>query len=165
MPTSDVTGTYYAGDGTHGYGAQLQVSDGASPPAWASIANVERITPGDMSTERIKKTHLRSPEAHHEYVAGMRDSGEFQFEGSWSPTDWSQSNAGGGGAHFASGGLVAFWRARTVKDWRILLPDGTTSWPFSGFVSKYQPGEVGIDDIIRFTGAIMPVGDFSADLP
>jgi hypothetical protein len=164
---ADVTDTYYAGEAFHGYGSQLMVGDGASPEVFEAIADVISITPGDMSTAVIDKTHLRSPEAHREKLAGLRDSGPFSITVNWRPTHESHSNAGGGSGAFASGGLVYLWRTRAVKNWKIVLTDGSpaTEWPFTGFVSKFQPGEIGPGDKVNATVEITPASDFSASLP
>lgn len=164
---ADVTNTFYEGQAFHGYGAQLLVGDGASPEGFDAIADVISITPGEMSTAVIEKTHLRSPEAHREKLAGLRDSGPFTIVCNWRPTHESHSNTGGGAGSFASGGLVYLWRTRAEKNWKILINDGSpdTEWPFSGFVSKFQPGEIGPDDKVTCTIEITPITDFSADLP
>lgn len=167
---ADVTGTFYPSEGIHGYGAELLVGDDGSPEDFEAIAFINKITPGDMSTAVIDRTHLRSPEAHREKMAGIRDSGPFTIEGTWAPTHESQSNAGSGSpgsGSFADGGLVALWRRRVEKNFKIILNDGSpgTEWPFRGVVTKFQPGEIGIDDKINFTAEITPLQDFSADLP
>lgn len=164
---SDVTDTFYASDGFHGYGSQLEVGDGASPESFEAIAFIESITPGEMTTAVIDKTHLRSPEAHREKLAGLRDSGAFTIMGHWVPTNESQSNAGGGSGSFASGGLMFLWRTRAEKNFKIVLSDGSpgTEWPFRGVVTRFQPGEIGPDDKVNFTCEITPLQDFSADLP
>lgn len=164
---ADVTDTFYSGEAIHGYGAQLMVGDGASPEGFDAIADVMSITPGDMSTVAIDKTHLRSPGAHREKMPGLRDSGPFTCELNWRPDHESQSNAGGGAGSFASGGLVSMWRARTVHNFKIVLNDESPAieWPFRGFISKFQPGQIGIDDKINCTVEITPESDFSADLP
>jgi hypothetical protein len=143
------------------------VGDGASPEVFEAIAQILSITPGEMTTEVIDKTHLRSPEAHREKLAGIRDSGPFTLNGTWAPSEQSQSNAGGGSGAFATGGLVAMWRNRTEHNFKIVLNDGSpaTEWPFRGVVTRFQPGEIGIDDKINFTAEITPLQDFSADLP
>lgn len=164
---SDRTDTFYAADAIHGYGAQILVGDGASPESFQAIAQVTRITFGDMSTAVIDKTHLRSPFAHREKLMGMRDSGPFSLEGIYDPNDESQSNAGGGSGSFTSGGLLGMWIARTEHNFILRLNDGSpaTELPFRGAVSKYQPGEVGADDKINFTAEITPLQDFSAGMP
>lgn len=161
---SNVTDTYYEGEAIHGYGAQLLVGQGDSPESFVAIADVAEITPGDMNTAIIEKTHLRSPEAHREKLAGLRDSGPFTIMGNWRPNHGSQSNAGGDGHTL---GLVGLWRTRAERNFKIVLNDGSpaTEWPFRGVVSKFQPGTIGADDKINFTAEITPLTDFSADLP
>jgi Lambda phage tail tube protein, TTP len=163
---SDITDTYYPGEAFTGYGAQLMVGQGGvSPETFVAIADIETITPGEMSTNVIEKTHLRSPEAHREKLAGLRDSGAFALAGNWRPTHGSHNNAGGDG--FTNGGLIALWRTRKEANFKIVLPDGSpgTEWPFRGVVTKFQPGEIAGDAKVPFTAEITPLGDFSADLP
>lgn len=165
---ADRTETFYAVEGAiHGYGAQLMVGNGASPEVFEAVAGVSRITPGAMETADIVRTHLRSPDAHNEHRPGLRDSGAFTAELVWLPGEQSQSNIGGGSGAFASGGLIALWRARTVHNFKIVLNDGSpaTEWPFRGYVSQFQPGEIGPDDIIKATVSFMPTEAYDADLP
>src|SRR5688572_33246281 len=132
------TNTYYANeDAIHGYGAQLLVGTTTSPQTFQAIAAILTITPGEMSTDVIDRTHLRSPDAHREKMAGIRDSGPFTIEGTWLPNDESQSNDGGGSGAFAAGGLVYLWRTRAERDFIIELGDGSpgTEWPFRGVVT------------------------------
>ena len=159
--------TFYALDAAiHGYGAQIMVGNGASPEVFEAIAGVTSIQPGEMSTADILRTHLRSPDSHQEHMPGMRDSGPFTLTGTWLPTEQSQSNAGGGTGAFASGGLIALWRARTTHNFKIVLNDtDTTEWPFRGYVAGFQPGEIGIENKIDFTATIQPTEAYDADLP
>jgi hypothetical protein len=119
---ADVTNTYYEGEAKLGYGAQLLVGQGGEPENFAAVADLSEITPGDMTTEVHDKSHLRSPEAHREKLAGLRDSGAFGLTGNWRPKHGSQSNAGGDG--HTTGGLVALWRTRAERNFKILLPFG-----------------------------------------
>lgn len=169
---ADRSNTFYAvsDSAMHGYGAQLMVGDGGGSETFQAIAAIRVITPGDMSTADFLTTHLRSPDGHHEHKAGMRDSGPIDFEGTWLPTDESQSNAGGGSGSFTSGGLIALWRGRQNHNFKIVLPDqeGSPSleWPFRGYVSRFQPGSITVDDQpITFSSAIQPTEAYDADLP
>lgn len=123
----DVTNQYYPGEAVIGYGTQLLVRQGTAEPAvWAAIADVMEITPGDMTTEVTDVTHLRSPEAHREKKATLRDSGAFALSGNWRPRHGSQNNAGGDGHSI---GLVGLWRTRQEKDFKLQVPtetEGTT---------------------------------------
>lgn len=165
---SDRTDTFYpAEDAIHGYGAQLQVGDGQSPEAFESIAAVKTITPGEMATADMDRTHLRSPDAHKEHAPGMRDSGAFTCELIWLPTEQSQNNAGGGSGAFSSGGIIAMWRARTIHNFKIVLNNGSPAleWPFRGYVSRFQPGQIGEDSEIMATAEFRPTQAYDADLP
>lgn len=165
----DRTDTFYAvaDDAIHGYGAQLLVGDGASPEVFEAIAGIVSITPGEMTTADIDTTHLRSPDAHREHRAGIRNSGPFTVAGVWLPAEQSQSNTGGGTGAFQSGGLVALWRGRANHNFKIVLGDDSpaTEWPFRGYVSQFQPGAIGLDDKIDFTAAFQPTEAYDADLP
>ena len=165
---ADVTGEFYKGDAFHGYGTQLLVGQGdGSPQTFTAVADVTSITPGDMTTAVIEKTHLRSPDAHREKLAGLRDSGPFALEGNWRPEHGSQSNAGGDG--FATpGGLLYLWRTRQEREFVIVLSNGSPAieWPFRGVVTKFQPGVIGVDDKVNFTAEITPLdGDGQDQLP
>lgn len=166
-PVTDATGQFYPSEGINGYGTQLLVGDGASPEVFEAIAFLNTITPGDMNTAVYKRTHLRSPDAHEEKGLGMRDSGPFVAQGTWVPTNRSQSNAGGGSGPFAEGGLVAIWRSREARNFKIVLADGSpaTEWPFRGGVTKFQPGSITGDKDIDFTVEITPLQAFDTELP
>lgn len=164
---ADRTDTTYLANATHGYLAQLLVGDGTSPEAFEAVAQVVSITPGPMETAKIEKTHLRSPAAHREWMAGLRDSGAFTCECIYDENHESHSNAGGGSGSFAGGGTVAFWIDRLTRNWQIRVGTGSpqTTWPFSGFVSKWQLGSITGDDKVNLTIEIMPAGDYSSALP
>lgn len=165
----DRTDTFYAAtDAIHGYGAQWLIGNGASPETFQAVAGVVSITPGDMSTAVIDRTHLRSPDAHREKMAGIRDSGPFTMELIWFPNDESQSNAGGGAGSFTAGGVVKLWIDRTERNMKIVLNDASpsTEWPFAGVITRFQPGAIGIDDKIGATVEVTPLdGSSHADLP
>lgn len=168
---ADRTDTFYAAEeAIHGYGAQLMVGDGSSPEQFEAIAAITTITPGEMNTEDINRTHLRSPDAHHEHMPGLRDSGAFTCTGVWLPEEQSLSNAGGGTGPFASGGLVALWRGRQTHNFKIVMVTRAGSpaaieWPFRGYVSQFQPGEISTTDKIDFTASFMPTQAYDASLP
>ena len=160
---ADRTDDFYAAAGAiHGYGFQLQVGDGASPESFEAIAAVKTATPGEASTEDIDRTHARSPAAHKEHMAGMRDSGEWAFEGIYLPAEQSHATDGGGSGAFQNGGLPAIWTSREERNFKLVLNDGSpaTEWEFRGYISKFQISEIGVDDVIRFTGAIQPTEAF-----
>lgn len=161
------TGLFYANQAYHGYGTQLLIGNGASPQAYEAIPFIRRITPGEMITNMLPATHLRSPAAHMEKKAGLRDSGPMALDMQHVPKHESQSNAGGGSVAFVSGGLISFWTDRLEKDFLLVLSDGSpaTEIPFTGVISRYQIGEIGEDAIVPLNVEATPIRDFSASLP
>lgn len=170
---SNVTNTYYAGDAFVGYGTQLLLGlDDGSPETFVAIADIESIAPGDMSTAVVEKTHLRSPDAHREKIATLRDSGPFTITGNWRPRHGTQSNTesedGSGDGVTTGGGLLYLWRTRAERNFQIVLTDGSpaTVWPFRGVVTRFQPGTIGVNEKVTFTAEITPLnGAGHADLP
>lgn len=173
---ADVTGTFYANEGGFiGYETELLVGSrvgGGSPDTdtFQAVAYVRSITPGDMSSNIIDKTHLRSVGAHREKLVGLRDSGPFTAELIWVPTDESQSNEGGGTGAFTDGGLIAIWRNREERNFIIRLPGATGAspgedWPFQGAISRFQPGVIGLEELVGATVEITPLGDSTENLP
>src|SRR3989304_5862000 len=74
---ADLTDTTYQGAGIHGYLAQFLVGDGASPEGFEAVADVIAITPPSTDTAAVDITHLRSPGAHREVIAGLRGTQPF----------------------------------------------------------------------------------------
>lgn len=164
---ANLTGQYYANQAYHGYGTQLLIGNGSSPESFEAIPFIRRITPGAMITNMLPATHLRSPAAHMEKKAGLRDSGPMQCEMQHVPKHESQSNAGGGSGAFQNGGLIKFWINRVEKNYILVLSDGSpfTEVPFAGVISQYQIGEIGEDGIVPLNMEVTPIRDFSASLP
>ena len=149
---ADVTETYYPSEGWIGYGSQLLVAIDNDPDteATVAIAEVTTITPGSIDTEDVDRTHLRSPEAHHEHMPGLRDSAAFEIGGTLRLDHESQNNA-------TPNGLIFLQRTRVVRNFAIKLADpAETLWPFRGYVSRFQIGALGITGLTTFTAGIMP---------
>lgn len=168
---ADLTDTYYPAEGSrHGYGAQVLVGDGASPETFEAIAEVRSIAFGEMVTAEYDRTHLRSPDAHRETAPALRSSGAFTLQMNWRPEHESQSNTGGGSGSFAGGGLLNIWINREIRNFKVVESNASSpnnvEIPFTGFISRYQPGTIGPDDGPGLTVEIKPTnGAYHADLP
>src|SRR4051812_13670188 len=169
---NDVTDLYYAGEAFIGYGAQLLVGQGDDPETFVAVPDLATITPGDMTTGVIDITHLRSPARHREKKGTIRDSGAIVLAGNYRPTHGAHLQAGGDG--FEAGfSLISLWINVTEANFQLVLPDredaGATGTPLAGIalpvrgiVSKYQVGEMGVEDKVPFTCEITPLRDYSA---
>jgi hypothetical protein len=158
-----VTDIYYPSEGMIGYGTQLLVAlDGdADTDATVAVAEITTITPGSIDTEDVVRTHLRSPDAHHEHMPGIRDSGAIELVGTLRLDHESQNNSA-----TPPGGLIYLQRTRAIRNFAIQLPDAAgTTLPVRGYVQRFQVGAMGTTGLLNFTAAIMPTESYSADLP
>jgi hypothetical protein len=169
---ANVTDTYYAGEAFIGYGAQILVGQGnftPGPETFVAVPDIESITPGDMTTGVIQKTHLRSPGRHHEKLATLRDSGPIALAGNYRPSHGAHKQDPGDG--FLEGfSLLSLWRNVTECNFKLVLPEeaglvGTPAaaieLPLRGVVTKYQIGVLGLDGKCPFTCEITPLEDYS----
>jgi hypothetical protein len=172
--TVNLTDTFYPAEGSaHGYGSQLLVGfdsgSPGSPEIFEAVAEVRTIAFGDMTTGNFKRTHLRSPDAHEEVEAALRSSGPFSLECNWRPRHSSQSYNGGGSGAFVGGGMLRQWVERRTRNFKIVLAQGENDpveLPFTGFVSKFQPGAVNATDGPNLTLEIQPKnGAWHTSLP
>ena len=162
---ADVTGTTYAGDAFIGYLSELRVGQADSPETFVAVADVTIITPGDMTTGVVEKTHLRSPDRHKEWIATLRNSGAFQIQGNYRPGHGSHTIAGGDG-FAADRSLVSLWRDVTEANFEIELPVEASGSPaivlsFTGVVTKYQIGAIGVETKVDFTAEITPLSAYT----
>ena len=119
-----------ARDAMLGFGSRLQMR--LPGGEWTTLAGVQDLTGPELSTEDVQVTHQESPDAHHEHIPGLRDSGTVTCDVVYTPQSPAHGNQ--------PGGLAYEWRSRTVRDWRIVWPDsGGTTWTFRGYVSGFSP--------------------------
>jgi len=174
----DVTDTYYsiAPDVKQGYGFQLLVGIGNASPGpetFRAVKGLVSLQFGDLTTAKMKVTHLRSPRAAHEYAAAMRDMGNFVSKFRWLPSDPTQSNADGDGSTTPPG-LLNLSVSRKIWNFIVRINEGDATaippvlpeeYPFTGFVSKYQPGTADDTNPVDLDVEITPATDYTAGLP
>lgn len=163
---ADVTGTFYENTTDIGYGTELKVGQGNSPESFVSVKGVVSIKLGALTNEKIKRTHLRSPNRAHEYTTGLADYDAISVRVNWDPTHGSQSRGGSDG--FSAGrGLLGLSISQDTANFVALLQiDGSDfEWPFSGKVMKFDPPEINNDGLLEAGFDIQPVSDYRSDLP
>ncbi len=163
---ANVTDTFYAGDAFIGYGAQFKVGQGDSPETFTAVPDVDAITMGDMTTGVVDITHLRSTGRHREKKGTIRDSGPIALKGNYRPDHGAHLQTAADG--FALGySLLSLWRNVTEANFTITLPAdaGSVVLPIRGTVTKYQIGELGLDQKVPFMCEITPLSDYSGSLP
>lgn len=122
-------------DGELGYGAKFQTGNGSSPESFTDLAYVTSITPPNMSRDAIDVSHMQSPDAWREFIAGMKDAGEVTLELNFKP---------GGTAFLAM--LAEFNTASaSATQTRRVLWTGGSYLEFEGFLTGFEP-ETPMDD-------------------
>lgn len=152
--------TYAATEGTIGYLTQVLMGDGASPEVFEAIAGVRSVTFGETTVADVNRTHLRSPNAHHEHAPGMLDSSAIQVRGIYLPSEDSLSTAGGGSGVFASGGLPTLVPLRGTHNFVVRHPNGTDEVEITGYLTGFSLSEASAEAVIEYTFGIMPTQAF-----
>jgi predicted secreted protein len=135
-----------ATDAQIGYGAELWIDN--SSGTLTEIAEVIEITPPNPQTAEQEATHFKSPNRRREYIAGLIEDGDATFRINYSPSS-------------ATSALIQQAQdSGTVRDYKIVLPDGTGTWEITGqLIVKGFSRSIPIDDrmtaeiAVRFTGA------------
>lgn len=118
--------------GISAFGTSIKLGDGASPEVFTTIAEVVEIGGPGLELDMIEITNHSSTGGWEEHVGGILRTGEVTLDINYDPA---------GGTHDASTGLIADMVARTLRNFQLIFPDtGTTTWTFSAYVQKFEPG-------------------------
>lgn len=135
-------------DGFHGYGTVLKVGNGASPEVFTPIAALTRIKIPGLETNAIDVSHLTTLDSIRRMIPGMITAGKCSFSGLLIPGDSTHN------------GLVTRQKAGTISNYVIALSDEEESEvEFEAFVSKFDPGEAALDQMVPFEGELTLTGD------
>jgi hypothetical protein len=118
-----------------GWGGELHVSTDQTEANLVELADVRRLGFPSIETDEHEVTTLKSPDRFKEFIAGLKDGGEFTATFNYKPgeaTDLLLTAATGG----------------TRRTTRIVVPDdsgtGAVDWNFTflAFVKRYAPDEM-----------------------
>ncbi|WPY93157.1 phage tail tube protein [Limimaricola variabilis] len=124
-----------------GFGAVFGI-EGATPGTYAPAAEVIAITPPSRSREAIDATHLNSPDAYREFIAGIMEGGEASLTLNFEPSETDT--------------LVDAFEAGKGK-YEIIFPNGV-KMQFSGIFTSYELGELVDNDKMTATCTIKQSG-------
>lgn len=134
-----------------GYGSVVEIATGSSPDVLQAMDEVTTIKPPNIKLDQIDVTHMQSPNRTREFISGLRDMGDFSFEGNFipgSPTDdflFALMNVPAGTS-----------RRRAI---RLSFPTGST-WFFAGELTGYEP-TLPFDGKMAFTATFKVSGDLT----
>ncbi|MGE5589201.1 MAG: hypothetical protein ACM3ZA_01020 [Bacillota bacterium] len=134
-----------------GYGTKLQAGDGAQPEVFTDVALLTSIGGISLEADDVEITTYASPDGFKEFMRGLVDAGEVEFEGIFT-NDASQT------ALFTD--LASGAGPDKTKNWKIVLP-GTpalATWSFAGYLKSFAVDPSSINDKIAFSGTIKVTG-------
>lgn len=118
-----------------GYGTLFSTGDGASPEVFTTLAEVTKITPPNMSRDAVEATHMQSPNAWREFIAGLKNGGDVSLELNFVPD---------GAASAALMAELALSGSAASKNRKITFTDATV-FEFAGILTAFEP-DAPIDD-------------------
>lgn len=133
--------------GYAGFGTLLKIGDGGGPETFTTIAEVTDLSGPELGTETIDMTNHSSANATKEKIAGLKEIGPLSFAVNWIPSH---------ATHSYSAGLVKDWYNRTIRNFQVLWPNGTT-WQGPALVTKVGPSAP-IDDKLAADVELTPTG-------
>lgn len=116
-----------------GWGGELSVSTDNTEANLVELTDVREVGFPSTEADEHEVTNLKSPDRYKEFIAGLRDGGEFSATLNYDP---------GGATDLL---LTAASATGSTRKVRIGVPDtsgtGTIDWnfTFSAFVKKYAP--------------------------
>lgn len=135
--------------GKTGRGVIFQVSDGASPPVWLTVANATAINNSGRDAAEIDFTHLGSTGGFREFRQGFKDPGSVSIDYHFDPTNASHQE------------ILDLWLSGEVFTWRINFAANGWNQALQGQGYFQNPGDITIDvdnpiagsSTVRVTGA------------
>lgn len=113
-------------DASIGYGSLYEIHNGLSPGAFVAVAEVYNLTPPSFTPDKIDATHMQSPNRTREFIPGLIDPGEAEFEMNFVPGSASDLR------------IQALLLSGEVLQHRITFPNAAT-WTYLAYVAGYVP--------------------------
>lgn len=118
-----------------GFGTEFQ-RESATQGVYDTIAQVANITPPQSEADDVEVEDLDPTDGYKHFLPGLLDGGEVSLT-----LNFDGKNAG-------HQNLLSDHQSRVVKNFRIVLPDGTT-WAFPAYVKSFSPSEISAGGVIQ----------------
>jgi len=125
-----------------GLGAKFGIK-ASSGSTYNAVAEVTRITPPGWTRNTVDATHLESPDAWAEFIAGLKTGSDCTFDVNWVPT--------------VSDPLLAAFEAG-AGNFELIFPSGTVALQFAGIVTAFAVGEISPEGKLTASVTIKPSG-------
>lgn len=127
-----------------GYGIALKRGNAASPEVFTTVAEVMKLEAPNLTLD-LKEVTAHDGSGWKEFIATLKDGGEFSVEINYVPTGTTHKNA--------SGGLLYDFANGTKSNYQIVFPDGSnTTWTVPAFVKSFKPSAAVGDQLTASVG-------------
>jgi predicted secreted protein len=128
----------------------LKRGNAASPEVFSTVAQVRSIVGPGISGNVVDITTHSAADPWRTKIVTLLDAGDVSFDISFIPTEAS---------HSSTTGLLADFKARTLRNWQLVFPDSvSTTWLFSGYVTKFSNSEP-VDGVLLASIVITITGE------
>jgi Lambda phage tail tube protein, TTP len=111
-----------------GFKAQLERGNGDGPPeTFTAIAGIRDIVPPNLKGGVVDATVMNQADYYKQKVAALIDPGQATFQLAFDPSDTGHK------------AIISDLTGRLLRNWKIIYPDGTTTWTFAAFVTDVKP--------------------------
>ena len=118
------------------WGTQLKMDDGGGVN-FTTVAEVTALSGFKMKSDLKDATSHDSAVAFHDKIPTLLDAGEITFTINYIPTNATHKNV--------AGGLIYTWENRLKRTFKLVMPDGATTWTCLGYVTMFDV-KLNVDD-------------------
>ena len=93
-----------------GYGSQFQIEEDGDPGTFIPVEETYKVGGPNQKLDTKDASNFLSPNGYKEFIAGMREGGEFTWEGNYLPKETGQLQ------------LNTDFQAGSLKNFRFILP-------------------------------------------
>lgn len=135
--------------GQIGYGTLLKLGNDASPQVFTTISEVVSINGFGFTASEVNATHMESPNAYEEFVAGLKTGDTMTVVQNMARANTLQNKA--------------VWDAGVRRDWELNFPNVADTLPDYDFsavplawhvIGVTPGGLLQVETTMRITGAI-----------
>jgi hypothetical protein len=117
-------------------GTTLQVENAAGTGIYTTIAEIRSVNKPSASVDEVEVTHMTSPGLAKEFIAGLTDYGEVEFDINWIPSN-------------ATDLFLEAWRSDGInRSVKITYP-GPAVDTFQAFLKGYEAGASSPGDALQ----------------
>lgn len=111
--------------GHDAFGVQLQRGDGDDPEVFTPVARLGDVEGPSTERETHDVTTHDAPDAHREFVGGLKDGGEVSVDVQYDPADHNT--------------LLADYDDTEPRNWRLVWPNNLGEITFAAILTGFQP--------------------------